>query len=105
MIINTKLFKKIFSFCCFIIFFIYWGCADSGTDPQSINIVLPDSNITYNDHIYTLLDLKCGSRSGCHSRSDESRNFLLDYNEIISYTLLYAGTKLILEGKGSSDLI
>jgi len=30
-------------------------------------IVLPDSNLSYTDHIFPLFSVKCGSESGCHS--------------------------------------
>lgn len=81
------------------------GCSDSGTDPQDKPIVLPDSNLTYNDHIYPLFLLKCGSRDGCHSFINPARNLvLIDYNTIINYTLYDPPSpQLILENNGANS--
>ncbi len=104
MFLNTEYAKKIFSFSCLIIFIIYWGCADSGTDPQDEKIVLPDSNITYTDHIYPLFLLKCGSRDGCHSNINPERDLILtEYSIVKNHALLYDGTKLVLEGNGENS--
>ena len=50
------------------------------------NIILPASNLNFNDHIYPLFSAKCSSRSGCHTISNPAANLpLIDYNAIITH--------------------
>ncbi|MEE9117226.1 MAG: hypothetical protein V3U02_01360 [Calditrichia bacterium] len=42
------------------------SCSKNPTD-SSKDIVLPDSNLNYTEHIFLLFSVKCGSESGCHS--------------------------------------
>jgi hypothetical protein len=51
-----------------------------------LDIILPVSNLNFNDHIYPLFSAKCSNRSGCHTISNPAANLLLtDYNEIITH--------------------
>lgn len=60
--INTLL---IFFFA--VLISVYWACSEDSTEPQSEEFVLPDSNLSYVDHIRPLFLAKCGSQAGCHS--------------------------------------
>lgn len=95
----------VLSLVVFAILLFNSGCADSGTNPQEENIVLPDSNLTYNDHIYSLFSLKCSSRDGCHSFINPARGLIMiDYNNIMNHYLKYSPSeKLILVGDGESS--
>jgi len=73
------------------------GCKESGTNPTDESVVLPDSNLTYNEHIYKLFLLKCGSTSGCHSNSDQPFDFLLDYSRLIDYRLSIPTNDLLIQ--------
>ena len=58
------------------------GCSSSTTEPEE-NIVLPDSLLNFDDHIYPLFSSKCSSRSACHAISSPAAGLILvDYNEI-----------------------
>ena len=104
---NTVL-KIIVKFLCFyfiIGIIIIISCTESGTDPRDENVVLPDSNLTYNDHIYKLFLLKCGSREGCHSYTNPARNLVLIEYDMFRYKSLSGagGGLLILNGNGEAS--
>jgi hypothetical protein len=81
-IIMKKTIINILSFCLVIIFLA--GCSSS-TEPDE-NIILPESNLNFNEHIYPLFSAKCSSRSGCHVISGPAAGLVLvDYNEIITH--------------------
>jgi hypothetical protein len=42
------------------------SCKKNPSDPGS-EIILPDSNLTYTEHLFPLFTAKCGSENGCHS--------------------------------------
>lgn len=66
-------------------FLLFIGCADSGTEPTE-TILLPESNLNFDDHIYPLFSAKCSSRNGCHTFSNPAANLpLTDYNAIINH--------------------
>jgi hypothetical protein len=68
---------------CFL--FIYnFNCSQSGTEPKE-NIILPESNLNFNDHIYPLFSAKCSSRSGCHTFNNPAANLALtDYIQVVN---------------------
>ena len=90
--------------CILFILIIIVGCSDSGTEPQD-NIILPDSLLNFNDHIYPLFTAKCSSRSACHAISSPAAGLILiDYNEIITHYMTNAPSELLINsgnGEGS----
>jgi len=69
------------------------------------NIILPDSNLNFIDHIYPLFSEKCSNRSGCHTVNNPAANILLvDYNEIITHFMNNAPSEpLIRIGDGENS--
>jgi len=57
-------------------------CSDSGTSPDDMQFVFPDSNISFVDHIQPMFEVKCGTESGCHSPGNTNIRFT--YSELIS---------------------
>ncbi len=58
---------------CFIVF-LNQNCKESGTRPEDIEFVLPDSNLSFIDDIKPMFEAKCGFGSDCHSpENTESR--------------------------------
>jgi hypothetical protein len=77
--------KIIFSVVICLFFVFYFGCSESGTEPQE-TIILPESNLNFNDHIYPLFSTKCSSRNGCHTFNNPAANLALtDYNQIVNH--------------------
>ena len=76
---------KILIFILFIVICLQMGCKDSGTDPTD-NIVIPESDVSFNEHIYPLFSAKCSSRSGCHAISGPAAGLvLIDFNEVTTH--------------------
>jgi len=79
------------------------GCSSS-TKPEE-NIVLPESNLNFNDHIYPLFSAKCSSRSGCHVISGPAAGLVMvDYNDIITRFMSNAPSEPLIhigDGDGS----
>ena len=81
------------------------GCSSS-TKPEE-NIVLPESNLNFNDHIYPLFISKCSSRSGCHALGDAKHGLeLTNYPSIITHFMSEAlsVTLVIIEDGENSPL-
>jgi len=57
----------IYTILVFLISVIYLSSCDDNPADSSKDIVLPDSNLNYSDHIFPLFTVKCGSENGCHS--------------------------------------
>lgn len=68
-----------------------FNCKDTSTDPdQTVNIVFPDSNVSYGRHVDPLFRLRCAF-AGCHgSDTKGARGFSLD-----SYDNLMFGTRAV----------
>lgn len=96
--------KIIFKICICFSFIFYFGCSESGTEPQE-NIILPESNLNFNDHIYPLFSAKCSSRNGCHTFNNPAANLALtDYNQIITHFMNDAPSEpLIRIGDGDNS--
>lgn len=60
---NPKLRTTILSFLTTAITLTIVGCEDVITDP--LDIVFPESNVSYSQHVQSLFDLSCAT-SGCH---------------------------------------
>jgi len=97
---NRILFNVIFLF----VLFMMVGCSSSTTEPEE-NIVLPDSLLNFDDHIYPLFSSKCSSRSACHAISSPAAGLILvDYNEIRTHFMTNAPSEPLLyvnDGEGS----
>lgn len=77
--------NKYFCIFLFIIPVVFLGCSNSGTEPDE-NIILPENNLNFSDHIYPLFSSKCSSRNGCHTFNNPAANLsLTDYNDIINH--------------------
>ena len=99
------MFKRIISIISICIYCIFnFGCNESGTEPQE-NIILPESNLNFNDHIFPLFSAKCSSRNGCHTFNSPAGNLpLTDYNEIINHFMNDAPSEpLIHVGDGENS--
>ncbi len=67
-----------------ILMFLVAACSDSGTNPADREFFLPDSNLSYQDHIGPLLLAKCASGNGCHSTADKASGLdLTNYQQIV----------------------
>jgi hypothetical protein len=65
--------------------FITSACKDNATEADK-EIILPPSDLTYNEHIRELFMRRCASRAGCHSQIDRAANLDLTlYQSIISH--------------------
>ena len=69
-----------FSICLLFFLFLNTSCSDEGTNPNDKKFILPDSNLSFLEHIEPLFNARCGLESGCHSPTD------------IQNPLLYANT-------------
>lgn len=96
--------SKIFIILLIIFLIIFSACSDSSTEPEE-NIVLPDSSLNFNDHIYPLFTAKCSSRSGCHTISSPAAGLNVnDYNAVITHFLNNAPSEpLIRVGEGENS--
>ncbi len=70
------------------------ACNTNTTGPEK-EIVLPDSNLNYIEHIQPLLITKCASRNGCHGSFEPARGLdLTDY--LLMRAHLAAGSELLI---------
>jgi hypothetical protein len=60
----TRVYPYIFTIFLFFIIAII-GCDDTLTGSDIDKIVIPDKNVSYNEYIQPVLNVKCGT-SGCH---------------------------------------
>jgi len=83
------------------------SCEKNPTDSQS-EIVLPDSNLTYTEHIFPLFTAKCGSESGCHSPNFggvPARNLDLTNYQSIRTHMIDGSELLVLEFQGEQSFL
>ncbi len=89
----------------FLVLIFLPACKDSGTSPEDVEIVLPDGDLNYFDHMQELFVLKCASRGGCHSSSDRAGNLdLTDYQDITTH-VVGGSVPLVLPGNGQSSFL
>ena len=72
-----------FSGLILILLLISFACKDEGPNPAEQEFVLPESNVTYSEHLEPFFLAKCGSRSGCHGPTDKAGGL-----DITSYTAI-----------------
>jgi len=81
------------------------SCTSSGTNPEDVLIVLPDSNLTFQNHIRPLFDLKCGSQGGCHGFDTPAKGLnLLEKNILVTYLVDGFGP-LVFAGRGEDSFL
>jgi hypothetical protein len=73
------------------------------------SIVLPESNLTYRDHIKPLFTVRCGSERGCHVHYNDGGNparglDLTIYMDMINH-LIDGSTDLIIPGQGEQSFL
>jgi hypothetical protein len=79
---NTLIYYLIF----IILLIIVVACSDNSTDPSDKEFVLPDSNLSFQEHIGPLLLAKCASQNGCHSTVDQKGGLdLTNYQDILTH--------------------
>jgi len=79
------------------------ACKKNGTNPEDINFVLPDSNVTYAHDLHEMFTAKCGTRSGCHSSSDQAGNLdLTNYYAVINH-YINGNIPLVINGNGENS--
>lgn len=75
------------------------SCQDTGTRPDEVQFVLPDSNVHFIEDIQPMFEAKCSFESGCHSPEDTGNPPLyveiINRNGIINYRLTSTGEQLI----------
>jgi len=87
-----------------IIFLILAACSKDPNAPEK-EIILPESNLNYVEHIQPLLIVKCGNRSGCHSSYDPARGLdLTNYQLLINHDV-DGNVRLVIPGQGISSFL
>lgn len=67
---------KIFVIPLLIFTFLFF-CSDQGLTPDQIKYVIPETDISYYEHLQPMFEGKCGWGSGCHNETfDGGDNFL-----------------------------
>ncbi len=93
---------------CFIIAFavplFYISACNTNTEPEE-EIILPDSDLNYTEHIQRLFLVKCASRNGCHSYPEPQRGLdLTEYQSFISH-FVEGSVPLIIPGYGADSFL
>jgi len=101
-----KKYRVQFSTVFLVVLFIMNACKDQGTNPEDQAVVLPDSNLTYIDHIRELFILKCASRNGCHSSIDQAAGLnLTDYQALTNHFIDNGSVPLIIFRDGENSAL
>ncbi len=81
------------------------SCSKNPTD-SSKEIVLPDSNLSYDKDIFLLFHVKCGgSESGCHGTLQPAKGLILtNYQNMITH-LIDGSELLIIPEKGEISFL
>ena len=82
--------KNIFLLCFFTltVIFIVTGCDDTSTNTDIDSVVIPTSNISFNQFILPIFDYKCNN-ANCHSSSGRAGGLSLDsYASVTSNSLV-----------------
>ena len=81
------------------------SCKDKGTNPEDQVFTLPDSNLTYIDHIRPMFVAKCTSRSGCHSTVDQAGGLDLTNYQDIRQHMVNGSIPLVFSGDGENSIL
>lgn len=72
------------------------GCKDEGINPIDQNYVIPESEISYYEHLQPMFNGKCGFGSSCHSVENlENGLFFADKSIFMDYRVSTTGEKLV----------
>ncbi len=101
--------KYPFIFYIFLVFLfsvLYTSSCSKNPTDSSKDIVLPDSNLSYDKDIFTLFLVKCGgSESGCHGSLQPAKGLILtDYQNMINH-LIDDSELLIIPKKGEISFL
>jgi hypothetical protein len=81
-----------------LVFLLIIACQDKGKNPIDQNYVIPESDVSYYDHLQPMFIGKCATRDGCHSAlSGYSGNELIfgDKEIFMSHPVSRTGAKLV----------
>ena len=91
-----------------IVLLLVIACSDNSTDPESTEIVLPGSDVTYSKHVGPLFAAKCAIPGGCHDTIDKAGglNFsnVSTYPEIMQHVVSTQVGDYTLVSPGNSDI-
>ncbi len=91
--------NSLFGILQILIFLVFNTCSEQGTPPQDALFIIPESNISFYEHIQPMFIYKCGTETGCHSALDIERKMLylelVDNNALKDHRLSKNGSKLI----------
>lgn len=80
------------------------SCTKKAAEPEK-EIILPESDLNYTDHIYPLFVQKCGYKSGCHSSYEPARGLDLTVYENFIDHYIDGVVPLIIEGDGGNSFL
>ena len=80
------------------------ACDTNATGPEK-DIVLPDSNLNYIEHIQPLLITKCASRNGCHGSFEPARGLDLTDYQLITTHLAVGSENLVWPGESEISFL
>lgn len=74
-----------------------FSCSDKGTNPDDVKFFIPESDISFVEHILPMFELRCGLDSGCHSPTDNNGliYFELTNNQPLQDHKLTSGESLV----------
>ncbi len=67
-----KYFINIVLASAFLTVILFQGCDDTINQTEVDNDLIPDSNVSYVDHIFPVFNAKCSTAAGCHSAGDRA---------------------------------
>jgi hypothetical protein len=105
------MFKKYY-FIFYILFTVtaavtsFTTCGDSSTQSET-EIVLPDSNLSFigENQIQQLFIVKCASRNGCHSTTDQAGGLDLTDYQSIEFHFVDNTVQLVVKGQGEQSFL
>ena len=81
---------------CSLILLIFVACQDKGKNPIDQNYVIPESDVSYYDHLQPMFNGKCGFGSACHSVDNaENQLFFSDKEIFMDYPVSRTGVKIV----------
>lgn len=79
--------------------FFFNACSEQGTPPQDAQFIIPESDISFDEHIQPMFIYKCGIETGCHSSLDIEQKLLyrelVDKNALMDHRLSKNGNPLV----------
>lgn len=95
-----KAYNYVFIIICVVIVLtsFFQNCGDSGTHPDDLSFVFPDTMISFNTHVKPMLEAKCTTKDGCHSPGDVNPlnySAMLNRDQFIHHPLSRTGEILV----------